>query len=209
MNLLKRLRGEQPKGGSRESSATSYAGAVRPGSEEPVDVALSMDMQIYTADELTRALSSNIGDRAQRLVERATQDMAGLPKDFYVPITFPNGEVAYAALSTLAGMEDALKQTGVKTGGNSLLKAKSGMHSVDAIDALIEKYSAELESVLPISGMNPLNEVSTRVRAAVVDYFKEQIMPVLQRPQISGHEILGKKQLEQRLAGMQPYNPVA
>lgn len=171
------------------------------------DVALSEEMQIYTPDELTRALSSNIADGVQMLVERVQRDMGAVPKVAYFPITFPDGKVAYAALPTLADMERDLKQVGTNIGANGL-KSKN-MPSVDAIDALIEKYSAEIEGMLPISRINPLNEVSTRVRAAVVDYIREQVMSVLPRPQIPGYEVLGRKQLEQRLAGMQPYQPGA
>jgi len=170
------------------------------------DVALSEEMRIYTADEFTRALSFKIEDRAQMLVERAREEIAGLPKDNYLLLTFPDGEIAYAALSTLAVMEGALKQAGVKVGGNGA-KAKSGMPSVDAIDSLIERYSVELESVLPGARINPLNEVSTQVRAAIVNYMKEQVTSVLPRPQIPGYEVLGRKQLEQRIAGMQTYQP--
>lgn len=175
--------------------------------EVPVDVALSVDMQIYTPDELARALSYKIADRVQDLVERAQRDIGALPKVTYVPIAFPNEEMAYAvALPTLASMEDALRQASVRIGGNGA-KARSGIPSVDAIDSLIEKYSAEFESVMPGAKINPLNEVSIRVRAAIVGYMESQIMPVLQRPQIPGYEVLGKKQLEQRIAGMQPYQP--
>jgi len=155
-------------------------------------VALSAEMQFYTGDELIRALSFNIADRVQRLVERVRQDTDDLPKDFYLPITFPDGEVAYATLFTLAAMEGDLKRAGVIVGNG--LKSKH-MPSVDAIDALIERYSAELERVLPISGMNPLNEVSTRVRATIINYMREQVMLVLPRPQIPGYEVLGKKEL--------------
>ncbi len=181
---------------------------------ESVDDIALKEMQMHTADELTRALSYKIEARAQELVERARKDVAGLRNVRYIPITLSDRTVAYADMPTLESIEASLKGTGkplreagINMGADPNLKLKSmQMPSVDAIDALIEKYSADIDSMLAISRINPINPVATMVRDAVLNYMKEQVRSVLHRPTVQGYEVLGRQQLE-KIAGIQPPHP--
>ena len=200
MGLLDKLKGKQPTYRHQRSSTIGYASK----SEEPIDVALSPKMQFYTDDELTRALGAKIDLETQILFKMAKRDVEGLPNVLYVLLNFPDGTRSYAPLSAASAMEDAIKAAGIEISGLG-----RNARSVDALNSLAESYTGEIEGMLPITGAYPGSEAATYLREALIGYVKSKIMPVFKQTQLNGREVLDTAMLEQKVNGMQPYQPGA